>query len=64
MSRFYCPQWSHPKRGRTDIPVLASTHEKAANDACAEFCERHGTTGRVVRKPHGWKPTDSEYQAP
>jgi hypothetical protein len=63
MKRFYCPQWCHRTKGWIDIPMLASTQEKPVNDALKRFCEEHQVQGRVIRKPHGWSPEDSKYQA-
>lgn len=62
--RFYCPQWCHAKKGWIDLPMLASTSEKEANNAAEAFCTERRVQTRVIRKPHGWEPSDSPYQAP
>jgi hypothetical protein len=58
MSRYYCPQWCHDKKGWIDIDSLASKKEKEANDAAKEFAEIHKVVTRTIRKPHGWNPSN------
>ena len=60
MVRYYCPQWCHSKRGWTDLPMLASTSEKPANDTATEFAEKNHVVTRVIRKPKGWEPKPEE----
>lgn len=56
-SRWYCVQWSHPKRSWIDLPSLASKKLKEADDAAISFAEQNKVVTRVLRKPHGWEPS-------
>lgn len=63
--RYHCPQWAHRRAGWVDLPSLASFSEKPANDAAEIFAKSHpGVQTRVIRKPHGWKPEDSQVKIP
>ena len=61
MKRFYAVQWCHPRKGWLDLPSLASTKEKEAIDNMASFQEQRAErlAMRVIRKPHGWEPTQA-----
>lgn len=58
--RFYCVQWCHRTKGWLDLPSLASKKESEANDSSEEFAKAHGVVTRVIRKPHGWEPSDGK----
>ncbi len=53
--RYYCPQF-HSVQGWVDLPSLASTKAKEANDAAEVFATDKQRITRVLRKPHGWEP--------
>ena len=58
--RFYCVQFSHPKQGWIDLPSLASIKENQAINNMNDFSQEHPRTPlRVIRKPHGWIPSNS-----
>jgi len=55
-TRYWCPQaWSFYK-GWIDLPSLASTQQKTANDQAKAFAEENRTQTRTVRKTKGWEP--------
>ena len=59
MPRYYCVQVSHPRRGWVDHPSFASTRKSEADDDAENFTRLHHIVTRVIRKPHGWTPTQT-----
>lgn len=56
MKRYYCPQVHDSMKGWIDLPYLASTAKKKANDEAKKFAENEKRYVRTIRKPKGWTP--------
>ncbi len=58
-SRYYCVQYACNQKNWVDLPHLASLKQAEAIDRGVSFSERYSRITRVIRKPHGWTPSDA-----